>query len=79
MADAAAVLSNLGNLAQDRHDLLRASRYFDGARQLYCEIDDRRSLALVLNNLALIALERHSTSSVAQGSPRLSDGVCKWS
>ncbi|MEM7285595.1 MAG: LuxR C-terminal-related transcriptional regulator [Actinomycetota bacterium] len=56
--DAASVLANLGNLAQDRGDLLRASRFLDGAIQLYREIGDRRGAGLVLVNMSIVAERR---------------------
>lgn len=56
--DAGAVLANLGNLALDRNDLLRAARFLDGAHQLAMEIGDRRGAGLVLNNLCLVAARR---------------------
>jgi predicted ATPase/DNA-binding CsgD family transcriptional regulator len=56
--DAAAVLTNLGNLALDQGDLLRASRFFDGAHQLSIEIGDLRSAGFIVNNLCLVASHR---------------------
>ncbi len=57
-AAAAAVLANLGNLASDAGDLLKATRFLDGAAQLYRELGNRRGEGLILNNLCLVARSR---------------------
>ncbi len=53
--EAASILANLGNVAQDIGDDQRSGRFYDGARQLFDAIGDRRGAALCLNNLALLA------------------------
>jgi DNA-binding CsgD family transcriptional regulator len=53
--EAASVLVSLGNLAHDLGDRQRSARFYDGARQLFDKLHDRRGAALCLNNLALLA------------------------
>lgn len=54
-AEAASVLTNLGNVAHDNGDDQRSVRFYDGARQIFDGLGDRRGAAMCLNNLALLA------------------------
>jgi DNA-binding CsgD family transcriptional regulator len=56
--EAAAVLSNLGNVAQDLGDHRAAARFFDGGLQLFERLGDRRGAALCLNSLSMLAHAR---------------------
>ena len=71
--EAASVLTNLGNVAQDVGDLYAGERFFSGALQLFERLGDLRGAAACLNNLSMLARIRGDLDHAVELSTRALD------